>query len=322
MVYIIAEIGSNHGGDMDSAKRHIDVAQECGVDAVKFQSWSPDSLYAQSYLDAHPDFHDQLKRFQLSTDQLRELSEYAEVDFICSVFSTEEADALADVLDYVKIASMDITNERLIKHVAGLSGEGGEKMILSSGMATFRELERVIGTDGSFRGYLLYCVSNYPTEYSDIYMRRIYDFEEKFGIYGQVGISDHTEGFTIPIAATAMGASMIEKHFTVDKSGDGFDQEVSVTPDTMSTIVTECKHVEQAMEEPTLYNTDASQRDVFRRSAVAARDLEEGQTLESEDVIYRRPGIGTRYAVHRTLGRDVSEGTVLADNMFEWSDND
>lgn len=320
MVYIIAEIGTNHGGDMDSAKRHIDAAQECGVDAVKFQSWSPESLYAKSWLDANPDMHERLKKYQLSTEQLRELSDYTEVDFICSVFSRKEADDLHDVLDYIKIASMDITNKRLIKHVANkYGGEFGERMILSSGMATFKELERVIGTDGSFRGTLLYCVANYPTLPSDVYLKRMDELADELFIYGQVGISDHTLGSAIPIAAAALGASMIEKHFTIGTVADeGFDQEVSCGIDTMIEITHGCRAVEQALEEPVLWNTDASQRDAMRRSSVAAKDLHAGHKLTDADIIFRRPGTGTRNAIGRTLLVGVDEGDVLTDDMLEW----
>lgn len=313
MTYIIAEIGANHNGSMDLAKEHIDSAATCGADAVKFQSWTPESLWAKEYLEDHPKLWEEAKQYSLSIKQLRELADYTRkvtsCDFICSVFSPEEVDALADILDYIKIASGDITNERLLRRVA----QTRKPVILSTGMASMNEVGQAVRWLYPAHITLLHCVSYYPPQYDKLHLRRMDNFRWHTD---RVGLSDHTPGFEIPLAAIALGADMLEKHFTLDRNMEGWDHKISADPETMSIICEGRDKIVQALR-PAHDIPDKDQRQHMRRSAVTARALQKGHILQEEDIIYRRPGTGLMNVVGYALAEDVSEGRVIHEWMLE-----
>ena len=257
--YVIAEIGANHNGDMNVAKQLIDAAMECGCDAAKFQSWTPSSLISREEYEENTVYTDSEKKhfgsleemvtkYYLREEQHAELKEYCDnigIDFCSSPFSKPEIDLLVKLdVPFLKIASMDINNIELLKHAA----RTGKPMVLSTGMSTLAEIESAVNTvesEGNMQIILLHCIAIYPPEFEDINLNNISMLRQTFGY--PVGFSDHTIGTSIPLAATALGSCIIEKHFTLDKNTSGWDHEISADPGEMKCIVEESKNVVESL---------------------------------------------------------------------------
>lgn len=331
--YFIAEIGSNHNGDMSLAKKLIDAAIHSGADAVKFQSWSKTSLiskaeYARNTVYADTERHfgtleEMVEKYQLTTDQHYELSEYCRrkgAIFISTPFSTNEVDLLCDIgVPFFKIASMDINNLKLLSYI----GTKNKPVILSTGMSTLGEIERAIDTisaSGTNQICLLHCISVYPPKFEDINLRNIKLLKEAFDL--PVGFSDHSQGISIPIAAIALGACVIEKHFTLDHSLPGWDHWVSADPGEMSSLVTQGHQVYDALGRSNrkISLAEREKKVSFRRCIVSTRALPRGHIITHEDLDYKRPGSGinpdeSKYVIGRTLKRDIG-----ADDAIHWND--
>jgi N,N'-diacetyllegionaminate synthase len=330
--FVIAEIGSNHNGDLDLALQLIDAARECGADAVKFQSWSKSSLisaaeYARNVRysgDGHlGGLEQEVERYQLTPAQHRDIAAHCRainMIFLSSVFSPCEVELL-DSLDApaFKIASMDVTHLPLLACVA----RRHKPVILSTGMATLGEIERavsVLQAEGAESIALLHCVSSYPTRPADANLRNIPLLARTFDL--PIGFSDHTLGTAVPLAAVALGACLIEKHFTLDCEMDGWDHAISADPREMRALVAGAQEVFAALgsDMRTVSATEMDKRKVFRRRLVAARPLARGMRLQAGDVDFKRPGTGIGpeelpYVVGRTLARDLK-----ADDEIEWAD--
>lgn len=320
MAYLIAELGSNHNGDFATACALVRKATECGVDAVKFQSWTPTSLYAEEYLKENPEFYEDLAKHHLSIVQLKKLALVAEesgVDFICSVFSKEEADALEDVVDFYKIASMDLNNRRLLEHVA----KKKKHTILSVGMGAPDEIGQAIEILRKSPLTVMHCVSLYPCPLVKANLNRIDYFKnllDKQAIY--TGYSDHTVGITAPVVAVSKGAWMIEKHFTLNKDQEGWDHAHSADPEEMTEIVRRCREVELLTQHSR--EQDYSSRQNMRRSQVSARSLREGHRLKDKDIAYKRPGTGYALDVNlvgKRLHKSVEKGHIFTEEDFDKS---
>lgn len=331
--YIIAEIGANYNGDMDLCKRMIDVAQECGVDAVKFQSWSKTSListaeYARnsSYADKNRHFgslEEMVERYQLTPGQHREVSDYCRtqgIAFTSTPFSFDEVDLLESLdVPCFKVASMDINHLKLLTYI----GSKNRPVILSTGMATLGEIERALATlrtAGSGPIALLHCISIYPPAAENIHLRNIPMLENTFDV--PAGFSDHTLGTSVPLAAVALGACIIEKHFTLDKEMDGWDHWISADPAEMKTIVTESGNVFAALGSSvrTVSPAEMEKRLKFRRRVVLKRAMNKGEVITEADLDFKRPGNGihpdeVECVVGCKLKRDCNY-----DEELEWGD--
>lgn len=332
--YIIAEIGANHNGDMDLAKQMIDAAKVCGCDAVKFQSWTPDSLIAREEYERNQKYNDSpkkhfgslkemVKKYFLRPEQHVELKQYCEkirITFFSTSFSTEEADFLEGLdVPFYKIASMDINNLLLLKHIARKK----KPIILSTGMATLAEIEHAVQTiegEENPEIILLHCISIYPPAYEDIHLNNISMLRQTFGY--PVGFSDHTIGTSIPLAAVALGSCVIEKHFTLDKDLPGWDHEVSANPEEMKVIVEESYNITKALGTPrrTVSQAEEEKKLKFRRSIVTSANLKKGHILTSNDLAFKRPGIGIPpdrldYVIGRKLNKDRKY-----DDLIMWDD--
>lgn len=334
MPYIIAEIGANHNGDMELARKLIYSAKSCGCEAVKFQSWSPSSLIAQEeytrnqrYNDS-PKKHfgslrDMVERYYLRPEQHYELKNYCDemdIEFCSSSFSKEEVDLLEEIqVAFYKVASMDINNLDLLRHVA----RKRKPVLLSTGMATLAEIENAIHTiemEGNFETILLHCISIYPPSYEDINLNNIPMLRQTFGRH--VGFSDHSIGFSIPLASVSMGSCIIEKHFTLDKDLPGWDHEVSANPEEMRIIVEESRNIITAMGSyrRVVSHAEEEKKRHFRRSIVAQTRLEKGRQIRYDDLSFKRPGSGIPpdkidYVVGRKLNKDIGE-----DELIGWDD--
>ena len=332
--YIVAEIGANHNGDMDLCRKLIDAATDCGADAVKFQSWSKASLiskpeYARNTRygpDARrlPSLEDEVERYQLTPAQHRDVAAYCwerKITFFSSCFSFEEVDMLQslDVPAY-KVASMDVNHLPLLEYV----GRTGKPVILSTGLATLGEIERALATlrsAGAGAVALLHCVSIYPSPPEIVNLRNIDTLRRAFDV--PVGYSDHTLGAAIPLASVALGACIIEKHFTLDKGMDGWDHAVSADPEELTCLVQEGRNIFAALGTTvrTINDTQMAKRKVFRRRMVTKRRLTKGEVLGHADVDFKRPGTGIcpdelGYFVGRPVLRDVEAEDELEPSDF------
>jgi N-acetylneuraminate synthase len=331
--YIIAEIGANHNGDMNLCCRLIDAAQSCGVDAVKFQSWTKESLISSAEYARNtkytagdkkvPTLEEAVEQYQLSAKQHREIAAYCKarnVVFFSSCFSPAEVDLLEtlDVPAY-KIASMDVNHLPLLQYVA----KTHKPVILSTGMATLGEIETALETlrgGGAGPVVLLHCVSIYPSPPEIMNLRNIQTLKRAFDV--PVGFSDHTLGVSVPLASVALGACMIEKHFTLDKTLEGWDHAVSADPAEMNTLVRESRFVFSALGSSVRRVNDAEmqKRATFRRRIVAKRELKNGQILTAEDFEFKRPGTGIRPdELAYVVGRRLTRG-LCPDDELEWTD--
>lgn len=333
--YVIAEIGANHNGDMVLAKQMIDSAIENGADAVKFQSWTDKSLIAkeeydrnQSYDDSHKkhfgSLENMVKKYYLREEQHYLLKEYCDaknVDFCSTPFSEEEVDLLEKLgVPFYKVASMDINNFRLLEHIA----KKNKPVVLSTGMATLAEIDaavKVIESCNNLEIVILHCVSIYPPKVEDINLRNITMLQELYPMY-IIGFSDHTLGTSVPLASVALGAAVIEKHFTTDKDLPGWDHEISANPEELREIVEQGKMLSKAMGNyyRTVSEDEKAKMHKFRRSIVINKELKAGDLLKESDFVFKRPGTGirpdeTKYVIGRELKIDVFEDYVL-----KWED--
>jgi N,N'-diacetyllegionaminate synthase len=320
--YVIAEIGSNHNGDMALCRRLIDAAVTAGVDAVKFQSFSIEGLLARQEYSGQDGFFRDVERYRLMPDQHRTVKAYCDekgVTFCSTPFSAGEVDLLEEVgAPFFKIASMDVNNPALLRYVARKK----RPIVLATGMATLGEIERaveMIRGEGNEQLVLLHCVSLYPPAYGRMNLRNIEMLHEVFGL--PVGFSDHTLGIGCPLAAIALGACVIEKHFTLDKKLEGWDHAVSADAAEMAAIVREGRAVWESLGryERVVSSEEVEKRAAFRRSLVTKRAMKAGELLSERDVGFKRPGTGippdeVQFAVGRKLVEDLA-----ADQVVRWS---
>lgn len=332
--YVIAEIGANHNGDMELAKQMIEEAKACGCDAIKFQSWTPESLvseeeYARNQkYDDSPKKHfgslrEMIDKYHLRKEQHMLLKDHCDrigIEFCSTPFSKEEVDLLEELeVPFYKIASMDINNIVLLDYVS----RKGKTVILSTGMSTLAEIEnavKVIENTGNMQIVLLHCIALYPPAYEDINLNNIPMLQRKFNY--PVGFSDHSIGTSIPLASVVLGACLIEKHFTLDKDMPGWDHDISADPKEMEIVVNESKNIVKALgsHRRVVGRSEEEKKLKFRRSIVAGKNLKKGFVVSAKDLLYKRPGTGikpdeAKYVVGKQLARDICK-----DELIQWSD--
>jgi N-acetylneuraminate synthase len=328
--YIIAEIGANHNGDMVLAKKMIDSAFECGCDAVKFQSWNKKSLISKTGYKQNTIFNDSKKKhfgsleemvdkYYLRKEQHFELKSYCKskgIDFCSTPFSEEEVDLLNEVdVEFYKVASMDINNYPLLQCVAQFN----KPILLSTGMANLGEIEKavkIIENEGNSKIIILHCIAIYPPENNDLNLKNITMLQNTFGY--PVGFSDHSLGFVASLTSVALGACVIEKHFTTDKSLPGWDHEISSSPEEMKKIVENSKIIYQVLGslKRTVSKNEEEKKKVFRRSIVLNKNLKAGDIIKEEDISLKRPGTGfspdeIKFVIGKKLKRDFDTDYLL-----------
>lgn len=327
----IAEAGINHDGDINKAIKMIDAAVEAGADYVKFQSFkakklvTPDAL-TSTYIDegSHKgeSFQDLLKRLELNEDDHHKLKNYCDkkgIKFLSTAFDTDSFDFLVSLgIDVVKVASGDVTNLPLIRHMA----RSGLPIIMSTGMATLGEIEEAVAaitSEGNNKIVLLHCISWYPAEISTTNLRFMETLKHAFPF--PVGYSDHTLGINMSIAARALGAVVLEKHFTLDKSEFGPDHSASIEPDELNNLIIGIREVEEGLgtTNRVFCEKEIGQRKVHRRSIVVKENIQAGETLTLENLTIKRPGIGIRPKyLDDVLGKKVRKACE-AESLLEWS---
>lgn len=331
--FIIAEAGVNHNGDPVLAERLVEVAAECGADAVKFQTFVADRLVTSNAPRAEyqiaagkaPETQlEMLRRLELpfeAYDRLVDLCSKRGILFMSTPFDEESADFLDRLsMQVFKIPSGEITNLPLIQHVA----QKGKPMVVSTGMSTMQEVGQAVQTienTGNRNFVLLQCVSNYPADPATANLRAMKSMADTFKALS--GYSDHCPGTEVSLAAVALGACVIEKHFTLDRSLPGPDHKASLEPDELKGMIQGIRRVEAALGDghkaPSI--TEANVSAVARRSLVAASYIAAGTILTEDMIAIKRPGTGLlpsmrSLVIGRKAARDIPSGTVLSPEMF------
>lgn len=326
--FIIAEAGVNHDGSVDVGLRLVETAKACGADAVKFQSFRADRIVTRSAAKAvyqerttagAESHFEMLKRLELSADAHRRLIDHClkvKIEFLSSPFDEESVDLLdAMGISQFKVPSGEITNLPLLQHIA----RKRRPVILSTGMATLGEVEEAVHAlhaAGAAQITLLHCVTEYPAPYAEINLRAMLTLKAAFGL--PVGYSDHTHGVEVAIAAVALGAEVIEKHFTLDRALPGPDHAASLEPAELTQMVAAIRNVESALGNGIKVPAPCERQNILvaRKSVVAAHDLPIGRQLRADDLTIKRPGTGIspkclQALIGRTLRTSVREDEVI-----------
>lgn len=323
--YVVAEVNSSHGGSMDTAKKMIDAAADAGCDCVKFQSWSAESLYSNSYYKENPIAKRFVKKFSLTEEQLRELAGYCKeknIGFSSTPYSEKEVDFLADIeAPFIKVASMELNNFEFLQYIARKK----VPLVLSTGMGEMEEIKKavqVIESVGNNNLVLLHCVSIYPAKEENICLNNILGLRENFPQY-PIGFSDHTLGDEAAIAAVALGAAVIEKHLTLDKSQIGMDNQMAMEPAQLKELVRKCRLIQKSLgkKERILQPEEYEQRKSMRRSIVSAGCIAKGTVIDRGALTFKRPGTGfAPEEADKVIGRiaveDIEEDTLIKEEYL------
>lgn len=331
-VYIIAEAGVNHNGDINLAKKLIDVAVEAKVDAVKFQTFKTEKIvgkfakkadYQMENMQVEESQYDMVKKLELSYDDFKELKDYCDkknITFISTPDDAESVDFLVNLnVPCIKIGSTEITNLEYLKYIA----EKKLPIILSTGMSTLGEVEEALNSIyevGNKEVTLLHATTDYPTVEQEVNLKAMDTMRKAFNI--EVGYSDHTLGNEAAIAAVALGAKVIEKHFTLDKNMEGPDHKASMDPKELIAYVDSIRKTEKLLGDGIKKPTEREKiimKDV-RRSIVASEDLKKGTVLTRENLEFKRPGNGLKPGnINLILGKKVNRD-IKSDELINIED--
>ncbi|OGQ23299.1 MAG: N-acetylneuraminate synthase [Deltaproteobacteria bacterium RIFCSPLOWO2_02_FULL_44_10] len=337
-IYIIAEAGVNHNGDIGLAYQLIDAASAAKADAVKFQMFRAEALvttYAEqaayqkrnlaasslrkqgSHADHEiPAFagmtlqYDMLRKLELSLKNFQTLKKYCDkkkITFLVTPFDELSADQLDPLVEQFKISSGDCTNIPLLKHIASKR----KPIILSTGMTTLEEVRRAVDIFSKKQFTLLHCTTNYPCPFPEVNLGAMKTLRDEFQC--PVGLSDHTEGIEVAIAAAALGASVIEKHFTLDRTLPGPDHKASLEPNELISMVRAIRNIEQALgdgvKKPQISEVETAK--VARRSLVFSKNLPKGTVLHETHFLAKRPGTGlSPEKIEQIVGRTLKKAVV------------
>ena len=328
---IIAEAGVNHNGSLDLAKQLVDNAVDAGVDYIKFQTFKAEKLvtksarqaeYQQRNIGSQENSQFQmLKKLELSPEDHQILIDYCNkkgIKFFSTAFDFDSMDYLHSLkLDLWKIPSGEITNYPYLKKIASYH----QPVILSTGMSTMEDIEaclKVLTDNGLTKDQItiLHCNTEYPTPFEDVNLRAMQTIKERFGT--QVGYSDHTRGIEVPIAAVSLGATVIEKHFTLDRNMPGPDHKASLEPDELKAMVSAIRNIEKALGSAEKKISDSERKNIAiaRKSIVAATNIKKGEVLTEENITVKRPGTGIspmrwEEVLGTTAGRDFQEDELI-----------
>ncbi len=328
---IIAEAGVNHNGDIGLAKRLINVAVEAGADFVKFQTFSANRQvtrtakkadYQAQATDGKESQHEMLRRLELTAEMHKELIAYCatySIGFLSTGFDIESVDLLVSLgQDHFKIPSGEITNLPYLRHIGRLK----KTVILSTGMATMGEIEAAIDVleqAGTPRANMtvLHCTTEYPTPMAEVNLRAMQSIQVAFGV--EVGYSDHTQGIEVATAAVAMGATVIEKHFTIDRSLPGPDHQASLEPAGLSAMVAAIRHIEVALGDgiKRLTSSEARNKLVTRKSLVASRAIKAGEAFTAENLTAKRPATGISPMLWDEIIGEMAPRDFIADELID-----
>ncbi|MEH2944172.1 N-acetylneuraminate synthase [Lachnospiraceae bacterium KK002] len=332
-IIIIAEAGVNHNGSLETAKQMVLAAREAGADYIKFQTFSPEKLvsvfaekaeYQKQTTGTEESQLEMLKKLALTQKDFLELNEYCRqqgIGFLSTPFDLDSIHFLDKLnMDFWKLPSGEITNLPYLLEIAGT----GKPVVMSTGMCDLEEIRQAVDClkkAGTPELTLLHCNTEYPTPMEDVNLKAMAAMEREFHL--PVGYSDHTKGIEIPIAAAALGACVIEKHFTLDRTMEGPDHRASLEPEELKAMVTAVRNVEQALgsgkKEPS--QSEEKNRAVARKSIVARCRIKKGETLSEDNLTAKRPGTGISpmrwpELMGRKADRDYAEDELIGTEIL------
>ncbi|MCU0440299.1 MAG: N-acetylneuraminate synthase [Raineya sp.] len=335
-VQIIAEAGVNHNGDIQTAQKLIEVAAQAGADIVKFQTFQAEKLVSKKAKKAEYQIENtsdsqedtqlkMLKKLELSKEGHYQLMEYCQkqnIQFLSTGFDLESLDFLQEInIPFFKIPSGEITNLPYLKKIASF----GKETILSTGMANLGEIEQalnILTKNGIplFKITVLHCNTEYPTPMQDVNLKAMQAIQHAFGV--KVGYSDHTMGIEVAIAAVALGATVIEKHFTLDKNANGPDHKASLEPEELKQMVISIRNIEKALgngiKKPS--ESESKNIEIARKSVHLAKNLPAGHILTEQDFIMKRPANGiSPMLLEQLIGRTLIKSQE-EDYQLQWTD--
>lgn len=302
-VYIIAEAGVNHNGSFELACKLVDAAKKAGVDCIKFQTFKSKNLvshtaqkaeYQKNTTGAGPQV-DMLKKLELSYEEFLALKDYCDkigICFLSTPFDLDSIEFLNSIdMPFWKIPSGEVTNYPYLVTLA----KTGKPVVMSTGMCDIKEIQEAISVlreNGAKEIKLLHCNTEYPTPFEDVNLRAMQTMREAFGL--EVGYSDHTKGIEVPIAAVALGATVIEKHFTLDRNMEGPDHKASLEPHELAKMVSSIRNIERALGNGDKTPSPSERKNIIvaRKSIVAAKNIKVGEILTEENITVKRPGTG------------------------------
>lgn len=303
-VFVIAEAGVNHNGSLTNAKKMVDIAKEAGADCIKFQTFVAKNIvtkraakaeYQKKQTDSAESQFEMLKNLELSFDDFIELKKYCDtrkIEFLSTAFDFDSVDFLNNLgMRIWKIPSGDITNLPYLVKIAKLN----KPIILSTGMSTIndiREALKVLRNNGAGEVTVLHCTTEYPAPYEEINLNAMNTIKNEFNV--AIGYSDHTQGIEIPIAAVAMGATVIEKHFTIDRNMAGPDHKASLEPNELAAMVKAIRNVEKALGSCEKKPADSEIKNmvIARKSIIAKHAIKAGEIFSENNLTVKRPGNG------------------------------
>ncbi len=329
-VFIIAEAGVNHNGRLYLAYQLIDVAKDAGADAVKFQTFKAESVvsrladkaeYQKKTTGSDKSQLEMIKKLEISFDDFIKLKKYCDkkgIIFLSTPFDHQSIDFLYDLVDIYKIPSGEIINYPYLKHIAAKN----KPIIMSTGMANLGEVEEAINAIRSVNSNanisILHCTTNYPIPYEEVNLKAMQTLAATFKL--PVGYSDHTLGIEVPVAAVAMGAKVIEKHFTLDKNLSGPDHKTSLAPNELKKMVKAIRNIEKALGDG-IKKPNKSEIEIMkvaRRSLIATRDIRAGEIIKESDIAIKRPGMGILPKFKEIIiGIKLING-IRQDEPFKW----
>jgi len=331
-VFTIAEAGVNHNGDIELAKKLVDIAVEAGADAIKFQTFkaeevvtkdAPKADYQVKNTKSNQSQYEMIKKLELSEDEFKKLYKYARkkgIIFLSTPFDFESADFLEELgIPAFKVSSTDLTNLPFLEYIA----EKGRPIILSTGMGTLGEIEEAVNTiknAGNDDIILLHCITSYPAKFDSLNLKAIQTLREAFKL--SVGFSDHSLGVYAPIAAVSLGAVVIEKHFTLDKSLPGPDHKASLNPEELKEMIKGIRLIEKALgdgiKSPTTEEEEIKK--VARRSIIARVDIPKGAIITKDMITFKRPGTGLLPKYYSEIIGKRSRRNIRVDELIYWWD--
>ena len=327
---IIAEAGVNHNGSIESAKKLVDIAVDAGADYVKFQTFKAETLvtqtaqkaeYQKNITDKNESQFDMIKNLELDRAAHEELIEYCnskDIRFLSTAFDHDSIDMLAELdIPLFKIPSGEVTNLPYLRQIGGM----GKPIIMSTGMSTMEEVRDALnillkaGAEKD-RITILHCNTEYPTPMEDVNLKAMLTIGNKLGV--KVGYSDHTLGIEVSIAAVAMGATVIEKHFTLDRTLQGPDHAASLEPDELKRMVTAIRNIEKAMGDGVKKPSPSEIKNmhIARKSIVAKKPIKKGELFSEENLTIKRPGTGISPMEWENIISKVSNRAYEMDDLI------
>ena len=315
--YFIAEAGLNHNGDMNTAKQLIETAKDCGANAIKFQTFK-----TEEFLSKSSQYFDLFKDVELTYEEFGELFDYAkniDISFFSSPFDITSADALNDLnVPCFKIASSDLTNFPLLEHISKFN----TPMIISTGLATMNEIIETIEIckQNNNQLIILHCIANYPTQPDETNLDAILTMKQKFPF--PIGYSDNGDSTLVDLVAVSLGATVIEKHFTLDKNSKGPDHSFSIEPNELKKLISQIRQIKQikgnGIKSP--QESEVPNINAIRKSITAKSDLQENQILTMNDLSIKRPASGIEPKFfNQVLGKKLKK-FIKQDTPISWND--